>query len=218
MHGIDKLLVVLCLALAAVSGACSPGPSTRSPEEVAAGALPTLAQVVDETNYQALGFESPDEAARVTVGVPYPVQVVDLDALAAFRPGDDANALPRRSPITLVPLLVDGQARCAVTVIREESGELRFGGFGQAPLIQALEEHRRASMKATGLPATTYFEVRVPALELHFLGYREGATLILIQPYYTPRLGDGGIGKPLPAATVFGALVPMTEGDFSKPR
>jgi hypothetical protein len=65
------------------------------------------------------------------------------------------------------------------------NGKWEMTRLGGANRIRAMDKHRRNVMKARGIAASAFFEVRIPALRLTFLGHREGKALKL-----TPQRAD----------------------------
>lgn len=222
MRVIVKRSVLVSLTLLAPLSACPqpepPPPITATtPEEAAMNALPTLERLVNETNYQDLGFSSVDEVRRATVGDPLPVMMVRLDELAEYTPDKDPMSLLHQESRTLVPVLVGGEVRTSTVVhTAGHEAKLAVGGFGGPTLIQSLERTRRASMAQTERLAASYFVVHVPSMSLYLLGYHEENTLMLIAPLNDPRFGLEA-GEVIAARDLFVRLVPETRRDFSAP-
>src|SRR5215216_7382867 len=61
-------------------------PSAPNPQAAAEQALETFRQIVTSENYQALGFQTPDEVKIAQLGQPLKVLRVPLDQLLSFSP------------------------------------------------------------------------------------------------------------------------------------
>jgi hypothetical protein len=210
------------LAIAAALAACSgegygQGQSERSEQggqkqagtldEASRTGLTALRQLAATPNFRALGFTSSEEAARAQLGPRYEVFVIGLDALRAYRPEAPADSLLVASSETVFPVLVDGQVRSSMTVTRTPQG-FAPTAFGAAAMI-------RSTMGARGR-AEGDFLVRVPALGLQFIGSRAEGRLLLTAVVADPRL-QLPPGRPVPAETVLGQLVPLARAQNDLP-
>src|SRR4051812_18373908 len=102
----SKLSYALIVAAACSLGACSslspftPGtnaagqPAAQATQDAAAKeGLATFIQLVNESNYAALGFGAVDEVRQATLAPPMPVFRIELEALRAFTGQGDAESL-----------------------------------------------------------------------------------------------------------------------------
>ncbi|HYL05146.1 MAG TPA: hypothetical protein VE075_03850, partial [Thermoanaerobaculia bacterium] len=172
----------------------------------AAEALPVLRQLVTRGNAQAMGFRSADEAARATLQEPLRIFLVRLDPLRKFHAGQDPQELLTGGDRVLFPLAVDGEVRSSVEV-DGSGGHWRTAGFGRPALVRALAAARDKIGASPGSPA---FAVHVAALNLYFVGKRDGGQLLLAAVIADPRL-KLALGETRPAQEVFAELVPLAQ-------
>jgi hypothetical protein len=106
--------------------------------------LTTLAKLVNEQNYRAMGFESVAEVSTAALGEPIRVMMVKLDALRAYQPGSDPNQLLSDVPQAIYPVMVRDQVRSAITVSQVDAGRWTAVGFGNPHLAKQTAQARRA--------------------------------------------------------------------------
>lgn len=192
------MILVVVATGCAQSGQGSPQTPVPQPQDAARQAMSTLQQLVTDQNYRGMGFESRDEVKNASLGEPLPMFNINLDRLKAYRPGADVNALLSASSDTIYPITSNGQVRSSVTVTKAEGG-YTASSFGNAAVVQALSRYRQAPNS---------FVVRVPALNMYYLGTRGEARLML-----TPIVDDTRLklqtGVAVPAEQVIEQLVPI---------
>jgi len=133
------------------------------PQTAAAQSLATFRQLVNDTNYRELGFESAAEVANATLGEPLRVMFVRLDRLRAYQPGDPDKLLTDLHQINY-PVLVNQSTRSSV-VVQEENGRWKTATLGNGALARQIAEARK-TMPAAG--ASPPFVLHVGALGLYF--------------------------------------------------
>ena len=75
-----------------------PPPSASNPQAAAEQALETFRQIVTSENYEALGFQTPDEVKIAKLGEPLKVLRVPLDQLLSFSPDRNHEEQPSLVP------------------------------------------------------------------------------------------------------------------------
>lgn len=213
-----RLLVELALVLIGTAAAAQPI-RMQSPqrmqlplgeiEKVARGTLPAFGELVTDRNCKAMGFDSPRQAKEVRLGIPLRIFMVELASLKKYRPGDEPDALVRPLDQVLYPVLVGDQTRSSMVISRIDE-VWQPTEIGAASVIKVLDQLRKRSSDSTKLSLESYFVVRIPALNLEFLGYRIDNTMMLTPLIDEPAYGFAR-GRPLPAARVFEALLPDAE-------
>ncbi len=193
------LSILVCLA---VTAGCL-GQEYRDPDQssgkAAERALETFAKLVDERNYRQMGFESPDEPERATLGRALAEHMVRLDRLREYTGGPIEELLTDTGRVKYL-VEVDGEVRSSLTVgNRGENWQAEsFGGANYAELVAAAARGMDDSADA--------FELRVPALNVTFLATRRDGGLVLV-----PIVDDAGYGftagEPIPAQEALSALV-----------
>lgn len=175
-----------------------PQPPASNPTEAATSAIRTFQQAVTAQNYRALGFESVDEVKTASLGPPLSQFDIGLDQLKSYKEGADANSLLSASSETIFPVTVNGQVRSSVIVSKREAGYVP-ATFGRADIVKALSRYREQPND---------FAVRVPALNMYYVGRRVENRLFLV-PIAEDTRTNLKPGVPLPAEDVLKQLVPI---------
>ncbi|WP_394826519.1 hypothetical protein [Pendulispora albinea] len=227
MKATTSLMAALILAIAGCASS-SPDPlaETTTPQEsravaaardqAAHASLETLRQVMD--NQKTVGpVAEPASAGLVgaRVGDGVPMRMVRLDALRAYRPGDDPRGLLVDRGAFMYPVTVGGDPRTSV-VMALRDGQWVPSRFGGVHSIKALHATQREL--AAARPLKNLVLVDVPALHAKFLGRDEEGELVLtpLQDIDDTKLLAGRSEK---AADVFEALVPLArEVDIHPPQ
>lgn len=181
-----------------------PGAAVQASREVASRSIETLSQLITETNFRRMGFESVAEVRSATLGEPMVSYFVRLDELRQFKPDAEPARLLHGGDLVLYPVLVGNQARTVVEVTRRAQSWTATG-FGGAEFTRLLHRFRAERVTAAKVPEAGFLEVRVPALRYHFLGLRSGAELTLIPITDDPK-GRWKAGSLIAAGKVFAAL------------
>jgi len=199
-------LGLIVAAVAATVGAQQMATPYRDPEgaeEAARRALRTFALLVNEGNYEELGFESPSEPRSATLGEPYGEFMVRLDRLEEYQPGGDASELLNATGRLTYPVLVGERTRSSLTVTMRE-GSWTSESFGAPSYSRRFTEVRDRLGRER--PSSEYFEVRVPALNVSFVGELGESGLLLTPVFDDPRFGFES-GGTQPADRALSAMV-----------
>ena len=113
--------------------------------------------------------------------------------------GADAASLLTRTAETVYPVMINGETKSSVTIVHKEGGYAP-SSFGNAEIVKNLTRYRN--------PGGSDFMVRVPALNLYFLGRQVDNHLVLVAVSEDARLKLRP-GEPAPAETVLQQLVPL---------
>ena len=173
----------------------------KSTQATAQAALSEFSQLVTARNFKALGFDSPRDIRQAVLGDPFGEYMVRLDELKKFT--SDINPVDLLHPTERItyPLLVEGATRSGVTVVKRD-GKWIPEGIGGANYTRILNEVRSQAVQETGRNSTDFFAVRVPALNMTFLGTGNGSELTLIPILSDPTYGLIR-GERIPAREVF---------------
>ncbi len=183
---------------------------------VAEASITKLSKLVNEKNYRVMGFETPDEVRRATLGEPLRIFMVRLDQLKQYQPGSDPNQLLSGGEQVIYPVVVEGQVRSSIKV-EMIKGTWQPISYGGAKIAKLLSVSRKSVQKSTKLPETSHFVVRVPALNLYFLGYRANGVLMLTPILDYPAY-DLKAGVTKPADKVFETILPAAKKHNGLPR
>jgi len=185
-------------------------------DRVASEALKTFSELVTEENCEELGFASPDEVGNATLGVPIQVFMVQLDHLQEYEVGTDPESLLSGGDEFSYPVLIREEVRSSI-VIMKRNEEWEAVSFGWSNLITLLTEIRKVTSERTGLPLSSFFAVRIPALNLYFLAHRTENNILML----TPLLDDRGFGfeagVTMPADAVFETILPAAQQHDGSP-
>ncbi|MBN1210357.1 MAG: hypothetical protein JXB05_36225 [Myxococcaceae bacterium] len=199
----NLLLKVLLLTLGISTPVFAQSRDDRAAE--ASRTVQELPELVNAKNHRALGFDTVEEARSGKLGEPIPVFMIRLDSLKSYR-GEEPGRLLMDTQRFVYPVQVAGEVRTAVEV-RQVDGRWETARIGAAQKIRALDKNRRAVERSTGALPTDFFEVRIPALNMIFLGHHDAEGLML-----TPLVDDASLqlqaGRPELASKVLASLVP----------
>jgi hypothetical protein len=183
----------------------------------ATAALSTLRELVDEETAAPMGFRDLRELKASKLATPLPDLFVPLTALREYQDSRDPATLLQPSGEMLYPVIADGAVRSSVTV-KQQDGAWKAVSFGSPLLSKALDSTRTAILKkAPGTASTDVFAVRIPALNLVFVGHFADKTLMLTPVADTPELKlRAAVTEP--ARDVFLRLKPVAEAHDGLPR
>ena len=213
MRNLPRAVIVIIVALVLVgvgiglvlaarqSGSQSePPPPAPDPQTAAEQALETFRQIVTSENYQALGFQTPDEVKNAQLGQPLTVLRVPLDQLQSFSPDRNPEELLVDESRVIYPITVNEQVRSSIAVEGTDQ-QWRATDFGNPKLITALTQFQRESSD---------FIVQIPAFSLYFIARRSDNVLLL-----TPIVDDARFGfktgETLTATAALEAILPFAK-------
>jgi hypothetical protein len=198
------LLTALLVTLGVSTSALAQAPEVRAAK--AARILQDLPEIVNKDNHRSLGFESVEEAQAGKLGAPLSVFMIRLDELQQYR-GEEPGKLLKDVQRTVYPVEVAGQVRTTVE-LRAVGGQWELARLGGAQKIRAMDKQRRTTMRSRSMQTSDFFEVRIPALNVSFLGHHDAEGLML-----TPLVDDASLalqaGQAELASKVLTRLVPV---------
>jgi hypothetical protein len=202
----SNMLRLICLigSVLFLMVACDRAETPKNPlsqQQAADTALRVLQKLVTSQNFKAMGFDSENEVEQSRLSTPLPVFNVGLDQIKGYDTSKDPNTLLTASSEIVYPVTVGGRVKSSVTIVHKEQG-YQPSSFGNAEIIRRLSEYRREEN------AGNEFIVRVPALNMYFLGRRAENQVLLVPIIEDPRLKLRP-GEPLPAQTVLAELTPI---------
>ncbi|MGH9794738.1 MAG: hypothetical protein ACRD5G_08200 [Candidatus Acidiferrales bacterium] len=184
-------LAVLALTLGVVAAEQTVQRTKPSDVESATTAaqkgLQNFAALVTKDNFEAMGFDNPEQVRTATLGAPVEQYVIGLDDVLRFKSASDLPQMVRSAERVTFPVVVNGRSRSAVTV-RRQNNRWEPESFGAPRYIQMLTEVRERLAAEKQRPAGEFFEVRIPALNLTFLGHAQDARLFLALVHDAPGL------------------------------
>lgn len=214
-----RLLLSLPVALlltaspARAQGAAAPFSEIQP---VAQKALKTFSRLVTKENCGRMGFEDPEEVRTATLGAPLQDFIVQLDKLKNYAPGGRLDELLTATDHVIYPVLVKGQVRSSIT-ISKTGASWRAVSFGGPNFIKLISGTLAENTKATRLDSSAYQVIRVPSLNLFFLGFRLNNELMFVPIADNARLKFRA-GAGMKAENVFSALLPEARAHDGLPR
>ena len=175
-------------------------PPAPNPQAAAEQALATFGQIVTPENYQALGFQTPDEVKNAQLGQPLAVLRVPLDQLQSFSRGNNPETLLVDPNRVIYPVTVKDQVRSSIAVEGTDQ-QWTATDFGSPKLITMLTQFRQESSD---------FIVQIPAFSLYFIAHRSDNVLLLTPIVDDTRFGFKS-GETLTATATFEAILPFAK-------
>ena len=178
--------------------------------------LKTFGSLINDKNFKAMGFKSVDEVRSAQLGDYLRVFMVRLDMLQKYQPNDDPEKMLQGGERVIYPVMIDNHVRSSFTVHKVKE-KWSATGFGNSNLIKLLDKGRKIESDSSRLSLSSYFVVKIPALNLFFIGFRAQDKLML-----TPLFDDKGLGikayKSKAAEEIFEALIPVAKNHDGLPR
>jgi hypothetical protein len=140
----------------------------------------------DNIEAKALGFQSFEDMTHAQLGQPLPIIEITPKQLSISELAADLESLLnqlQQPRVFIYPLCVGNEVRSSLTVRRSRSNDDQWRAvtFGAAPLIELLEEYRKAS--------SVNVVLWMPGLNRYFLGRLSQKELSLVPIIGDPRLG-----------------------------
>ena len=209
-----SLFAVLILA-AQTRAQVSTAPFSET-QPVAQEALKTFSRLVTKENFRRMGFESLEEVRSVTLGAPMQDFIVRLDKLKKYEPGVNPDELLTATNQVIYPVLVKDQVRSSITI--SKTGESwKAVSFGGPNFIKLISSTLKENTKTTRLASTEYQVIRVPSLNLFFLGFRLNNELMFVPVMDNTRLKFKA-GAGMKAENIFSAILPEAKAHNGLPR
>ncbi len=210
-----SIMIALCVVVS-LAGAQEGALSLEDARKVAAESLQTLRTLVTKDNFRSMGFTSPGEAGEARLGVPFREDMVRLDELRKYAPGTNPEKLLSSLRQVIYPVEAKEEARSAI-VVAEVDGRLKTVSMGGANYIGQLARARKEIAIRTRQPLSSFSTVRVPALNVRFLAYREEGRLMLMPLLDAPEFGFKA-GVSVTAEKAFAAMQPAAMEHDGLPR
>jgi hypothetical protein len=150
-----------------------------TPETAAAEALRLFKGLMTDDRARNLGFSSAASVSSAVLAAPVQEYGISLERIRGWASNRSTEGLLVPEPALLVPVQVGGTTRASLR-LRQENGLWRLASFGHAGLSRAWQSAR---------PAPGQFLVEINALEVAFVGRRDGN-----QVYLKPIVADARLG------------------------
>jgi hypothetical protein len=168
-------------------------------------ALVDLSQSARQVDLKSIGFENEKQVQEAKLGVPIGDYTVHLNELKEYRTGRPAAEMLHATGRLLFPVELNQKARSMVTLsLQQEVWAIEsYGGQNQ---IQMITDLRKSIANSEGRPENELFQVRIPALQLAFIGVERGSEIYLSPLFDLTRHGLQK-GKIYRAEEVLGKLI-----------
>jgi hypothetical protein len=189
---------------------------TQESQPAARASLATLGALVTDQNAREMGFAAPGEAQQSELDVPMSDYLVGVDSLRGYAKGEDPMSLLRPTGQIVYPVRSAGTVRSSIILIKQ-GNNWRAVSFGAPALSKALDNTRTAVAGRDKVPVSSLFQVRIPALNLVFVGNTANGTLMLTSVADNDAYGVKR-GVTQPAVDIFLRLKPEAERHNGLPR
>jgi len=212
---------MLCLATVTILvGAIAEGQMKQVNQgeihQAAVSGLKVLREITTAQNFAVMGFDSLKELGVSELGEPLQVFMIRLDSLKKYRSGSDPRPLLTPLEQVVFPVTVGAAVKSSIVVSRG-GGKWKATEFGNAEVAKIIGRQRAVAVDSTKLAPSAFSVVKIPALNLQFLGYSMNDDLMLV-----PLLDNSGYGfqagVALPAARVLESLQPDAQSHDGLPR
>ncbi len=151
---------------------CGQAWSQNQPSQLALQALDDLKFIIDETNYEDLGFRSLAELEKMVLGDALPVHFVGLGQIQDYKRAsvDDLYGSVQE---LVFPVLADGHVRTSV-VVKHDGQNWEVAGFGRKRMTNALATTEKIRSQDEERITKDYFAIEVPSLFLLFICHKLG--------------------------------------------
>jgi hypothetical protein len=151
----------------------------------------------------------------ISTGTPLREYLVRLDSLRSFPPKGNPEALLVDTKVVHYPVLVDGKVSGDVSLV-QQGADWNVVSLGDGHLAELRQAAVAGSVKKFALRESDHFLVRVPALNLEFVGfYNKGALYLESVTDDAPASLKAGVAEP--AVQVFARLVPLAKAHNGLP-
>ena len=163
-----------------------------------------------KTGPRLAGMPTAEQMDAASLGEPLAVKMVRLDELSRYQAGAaEPSALLTDLSTVIYPIRVSGEVRGEM-VMRKADGTWSARGFGGPVHAKAIEQVRGLITAGARVSPSATMLVRVPALNLEFVGHRDASGLQLT-PVRDFSAAGLTAGQTLPATQVFEQLSPLAK-------
>lgn len=217
-------LVAALASVAAAAPKAFDGLALDNPRFLDLGSLPDLDTAAGNGLQRFRGFlghsatgASESAPGKAGLGKPQRDFLIRLDALKAYRAGQDPEALLVDTRLVHFPVQVDGKTRGSLTFARGEKA-WSLVSVGEENRSDLREKAIGASIRRFARGAEAHFIVRIPALRLEFTAFRDGNGALQLASI-TDHVQAGLVAGEAEAATrVLPRLVPLAKSHDGLPR
>ena len=178
--------------------------------------LETFKKLVTQENYAQMGFRSIEELLAAELGDPMQEYMVRLDHLQKYEPGEKPSSLLSNTNMVYYPVEVNRRSRSMILIAKTRE-KWQPVSYGSSRLIGVLSATRSRVRERSALDSSSFFVVRIPALNLYFLGHMIDSRLYLTLAHENPNYKLTS-GKTYTGEEVFRILAPFAKAHDGLPR
>jgi hypothetical protein len=232
LHRKLSLAALVCAGIAAAVGAApalqgAAAVSLENPkftdvaklQDLSAAAGKGLTQyrgLVDAESYKDLGLPDVASAAKAGLGTPKRDFIIRLDALKAYKPGADIEALLSDTKIVHYPVVVAGKPVSSISLVSQK-GNWELISVGDAQRTNLRKAAVDNSVKRFAKAEEDHFIVRVPALNLEFTAFRDRADALQLASLSDNPMAGLTAGEAESADKVLARLLPLALAHDGQP-
>jgi hypothetical protein len=213
-------MIIFCLSVtSALAQTIEEGALSMSHDKAtlfAKKSLGDFAQLVQQVDVRTLGFDTLEQALDAKLGQPITDVMIRLDELREYRTGDQAKAIMHATGRLIYPLEIDRKARSSMVLSLNESNNWTLESFGGAKQVSMITKLRKELANKDTKSEKEYYQVRVPALQLMFIGTDLDGTGFLSPLFDMPVYGLSK-GEIYPASEVLSKLIDAARDHNGEP-
>ncbi len=213
---VTLMVVLMTPCLAEKPAGIDIGAMAQESRSAAEASLVTFSQLVTEENAPRMGFTRPGDVTQSKLDTPLSDFVVGLDSLREYQQGKDAMSLLKSTGLVVYPVKVGSAVRSSIT-LKKQDAKWHAVSFGAPILAKALDGTRETVAKENRLATSEFFQVRIPAFNLVFVGHVANGKLMLTS-VTDADMYEIKAAVTQPAEEIFLRLKPQAERDKGLPR
>ncbi|MEI7664101.1 MAG: hypothetical protein WCK34_17980 [Bacteroidota bacterium] len=196
------ILVISVFFVCSVSIAQKMDLKLAEANKMANTSLPTFRKLVNQANFQKMGFRSLAEVKDASLGQPLSFYRIQLDELKNFKPGGDPAMLVHFGDRVFYPIMVNNEIKSSMQMDKSaDKWEVSsYGGANRMKLFSDAIARLSANRANAGME---YQVVAIQSMNLYFIGMQKDNKL-----YLTPVLDDETYGLKAGETVAADALLP----------
>jgi len=215
MKQLVLLIIILALSVLPCAAQFADPPQLEKASVKAKASLGELALIAQQVDPKSLGFDNREQIKWAMPGAPVVDYMIRLDELQKYQPGQPASKLLHATGRLIYPLEVNRNPQSSVVLTFKEQGWV-VESFGATSQTKMFAKQRRTVAEKVGRSEKELFQVRVPALQLMFVGVELDGRLSFT-PLFEMSLYGLREGQSYPAEQVLEMLLPAARKHNGEP-
>lgn len=205
--------ILLSISLSPTAAQTIAGVDIQALRGASQGAIPSaleaFGQILSNQNADLLGVNPSVDISQAQIDDPLVDFTIGLEQLRNYRSGVAPLQMLGATRSISYPLLTGGGYVTSVSLV-ELDGRWVSASFGSPVSTKAILATRNQIGRDGNAPIPEMFQIRVPALNLVFVGFVQGGALSMAPIFDLPNLGLTA-SRAYPADTVLRSLVPLAQ-------